>query len=90
MSEIKAKLPELLKNGAIVVDVRSPSEYSTGHYEGSINIPLQDLATQADRLDRTKTILLCCASGTRSGMAVSLLRSKGFNQVFNAGCWNNI
>jgi len=90
MSEIKAKLPELLKNGAIVVDVRSPSEYSTGHYEGSINIPLQDLATQADRLDRTKTILLCCASGTRSGMAVSLLRSKGFNQVYNAGCWSSI
>jgi len=87
---IKSKLPEYLKNGAIVVDVRSPEEYSSGHIEGSINIPLQELAAKATQLNKEKTILLCCASGTRSGMATTLLKGKGFSNVLNAGPWSNL
>lgn len=87
---VRAKLPEYLKKGAVIVDVRSPGEYASGHIEGSINIPLPDLAGQADRLDKSKTVLLCCASGSRSGMAVAILKGKGFKDLVNAGPWSNL
>ena len=87
---VKRKLPQLLNEGALIVDVRSPSEYSSGHVQGSINIPVQDLGSKAGTLDKTKTILLCCASGSRSGMAAAILKSKGFKNVINAGPWGNL
>ncbi len=87
---IKSKLPEYLKNGAIVVDVRSPAEFTTGNFAGSINIPLQELGAKANQLNKSKTILVCCASGTRSGMAVGILKAQGFDNVLNAGPWSNL
>lgn len=86
---IKKKLPALLKDGAILVDVRSKGEYSQGHNPNSINIPLDELNKESKKLDKTKTILLCCASGTRSGMAVGILKKNGFQNVMNAGPWSN-
>lgn len=87
IQSVRKKLPELLKSGAVVVDVRSPSEFASGHYEGSINIPLSDLASSAKTLDPTKPVLLCCASGSRSGAAVGILKAKGFKEVYNGGPW---
>ena len=87
---VKAKIPEYLKKGAIVIDVRSPEEFVSGHFEGSLNIPLQHLATQVGDLDKNKTVLLCCKSGIRSGMAVAVLKNLGFKEVVNAGPWNNL
>ena len=89
-SAIRKRLPDLLKEGAVIVDVRSPSEFQSGHVDGSINIPLQDISNKAGSLDNQKTILLCCASGSRSGMAASILRAKGFKNVVNAGPWSNL
>jgi rhodanese-related sulfurtransferase len=40
-------------------------------------------------LDKSKTIILCCASGTRSGMAFGILKKNGFKNILNAGAWNN-
>jgi phage shock protein E len=86
---IKAKIPELIKSGAIIVDVRSKSEFASGSSAGSINIPLNEIDQSAGALDPTKTIVLCCASGTRSAMAAASLRRKGFKKVINAGPWSN-
>ena len=87
---IRLKLPGYLATGAIIVDVRSEGEFSAGHAPNSINMPLQKLATGVTTLDRTKTVLLCCASGARSGVAVGILKSKGFANVVNAGSWTNL
>jgi phage shock protein E len=87
---VKRKLPDYIKSGAVVIDVRSPAEYIMGHFAGSLNIPLQELPEKASNLAKDKTILLCCASGTRSGMAVATLKAKGFKNVINAGSWNNL
>lgn len=87
---VRAKLPEYLKEGAIVVDVRSPGEFVSGHFEGSINIPLGELGNKVGGLDTDKTVLLCCASGSRSGMAAAILKAKGFKKVINAGPWSNL
>ncbi|MDO9181022.1 MAG: rhodanese-like domain-containing protein [Bacteriovorax sp.] len=86
---IKNKLPKLLDEGAILIDVRSKGEYTSGHNPKSINIPLDELNKESKKLDKTKTVLLCCASGTRSGMAVGILKKNGFNNVINAGPWSN-
>jgi rhodanese-related sulfurtransferase len=86
---VRQQLPSLLAQGAVVVDVRSKDEFSSGARKGSLNIPLDTLEREVDRLDRKKPIVLCCASGTRSGMAVALLKRKGFKYVYNGGPWRN-
>ncbi len=86
---VRKQLPKLLLQGAVVVDVRGRGEFSGGAREGSLNIPLDELERGADKLDRDKPVVLCCASGTRSGMAVAVLKRKGFQNVVNAGPWRN-
>jgi phage shock protein E len=87
--KVKAEIPTLLKDGAVLIDVRTSAEYSAGHNPQSINIPLDKLNEESKKLDKSKTVLLCCASGTRSGMAVGILKKNGFNNVLNAGPWSN-
>ena len=83
-------IPEMLKAGAVIVDVRTPSEYGSGHHPGSINIPLNRFDSRCEELKRETPVILCCASGARSGIAAGVLRAKGFPQVLNAGPWTNI
>lgn len=85
----KKRLPELLARGAVVIDVRSPAEFSSGSRPGSVNIPLGELQSRLGELDRAKPVILCCASGTRSAFAAKILRSGGFSEVLNAGPWTN-
>ena len=74
-------------DGAQIIDVRSPAEFATGANPKSINIPLDRLEKEAASLDRKQKIVLCCASGMRSGMAVSILQKLGFENVTNGGPW---
>lgn len=89
-SKPKADFGELIRRGAVVVDVRSKGEYQTGHLRGSINIPLNNLGTQISKLKKDKPIITCCASGSRSGAARRVLLSSGFAEVYNAGAWTNL
>lgn len=86
---VKGKLPQLAKEGALFVDVREPGEFSAGSRPGSLNIPLDDLGQKAKALDKGKTIILSCASGARSGIAAGILKRQGFKNVINAGPWQN-
>lgn len=84
----KVDYAELVKQGAVILDVRTKGEYSTGHIRGSINIPVDQLHNNMGRLsDKNKAIITCCASGMRSGSAKSILKSKGYTQVYNGGSW---
>jgi rhodanese-related sulfurtransferase len=83
----KADYAALLKSGAVVVDVRTKTEYATGHIKGSINIPLQELSNNLSKIKKTNPVITCCASGMRSSTAASLLKAKGYNDVYNAGSW---
>jgi rhodanese-related sulfurtransferase len=80
----------LVKNGAQIIDVRSPGEYQSGHIRGSINIPLQVLVGKLNMLDKSKPVITCCASGMRSASAKSLLLQKGFSEVYNGGGWTSL
>ncbi|MBP9924941.1 MAG: rhodanese-like domain-containing protein [Cyclobacteriaceae bacterium] len=87
----KVDYAELVKKGAIVLDVRTKGEYSSGHIRGSLNIPVDQLNNNTNRFtDKNKVIITCCASGMRSGAAKSMLKSKGYTQVFNGGSWMSL
>jgi len=85
---VKAMLPELKRNGAIFVDVRSAEEFANGNAPGTINIPLQELGSRLGEIPKSSPVVLCCASGTRSGMAKLMLRKNGYRQVYNIGTWS--
>jgi len=84
---VLAMLPELTKQGALWVDVRSPAEFASGNAPGTINIPLQELASRLAEIPKSAPVVLCCASGTRSGMARMLLKKNGYQRVYNIGVW---
>jgi rhodanese-related sulfurtransferase len=86
----KVDLGELISNGAVIVDVRTPGEYSSGHLKRSVNIPLNTLNLKLTKLKRDVPVITCCASGMRSSSAKSILKSNGFKQVYNGGSWLNL
>ncbi len=74
------------KQGTIV-DVRTPAEFYGGHTEGSINIPLQEIQQRVEEVRSLKQpLVLCCASGGRSGQATQFLMKQGID-CCNAGSW---
>lgn len=82
---------QLLREGGIIVDVRSKAEYSGGHIRGSRNVSLTTLYANPEFIkDKDKPIITCCASGVRSGSAKSLLKSNGFTNVHNGGSWASL
>ena len=83
-------VPTLLSQGAQIVDVRSEAEFAFGHKDGSINIPINLLKDRMNELDKSKPIILCCASGSRSAIAKYTLTSNGFKNVHNAGSWHSL
>jgi rhodanese-related sulfurtransferase len=80
-------LTEDISNGALVVDVRSTAEFQGGHVKGSINIPLNEISANENKLKNyNKKVIFCCASGNRSGRATSIMQQKGLDCI-NGGSW---
>lgn len=83
-------IEEMVRNGSAVVDVRSREEFSSGHVSGSVNIPLPELTSRLDDIRAlSRPVILCCASGNRSGQAEQFLRTAGIDCI-NGGSWLNI
>jgi len=83
----KVDFNELIKNGAQIIDVRTKAEYQDGHIKGSLNIPLQSLESNLNKIKKDKPVITCCASGMRSASAKSILQSRGYENVHNGGGW---
>ncbi len=84
-----ADFRQLVKDGAIIVDVRTPNEFAGGHIKGAINIPVDQLRSNLSKLkNKEQVIITCCASGMRSSSARSALQQAGYTQVHNGGGWN--
>lgn len=82
-----SNIPVGRKNEPLVVDVRTPEEYAFGHVPGSINIPLHEIPQRLEEIHSiNRPLLLCCASGNRSGQATAYLRSQGI-ECENGGSW---
>lgn len=79
-----------MQNKQTIIDVRSYGEFMGGHVSGSINIPLQDLPQHLDEIKAMQQpIILCCASGNRSGQAMMYLRNQGVD-CENGGSWLSV
>jgi phage shock protein E len=74
-----------IASGATVLDVRSEAEFARGAYRGAVNVPLQKLSSRLDRVPKRRPVVVYCASGARSAMAVRILRKAGYLDVSNAG-----
>lgn len=86
--KIVAMLPQLQQQGALFIDVRTADEFASGSAPGTVNIPLQELNNRLNEIPKSATaIVLCCASGTRSGMAKMLLKKNGYKNIYNIGTW---
>lgn len=82
---------ELAKEGAIILDVRSKGEFAGGHIKGSINISVDTLKSNLDKLkNKNNPIITCCASGMRSASAKSILQANGYTKVYNGGGWSSL
>jgi len=83
-------IEELIKSGkATVVDVRTRAEFMGGHVKDSINIPLQELPERLEEIKKMENVVLCCASGNRSGQATAYLKQQGI-KCENAGSWLDV
>ena len=78
-----------LASGALVIDVRSPEEFRSGHVPSAINIPLGELGESLPQRvpDRSQVLLLHCLSGGRSGIAKQQVKGMGYPNAFNLGSY---
>ena len=83
-------LKSVISEGAFLVDVRTPGEFAQGHVKGSVNIPLDTVASQLPKFKNKKNIVVFCRSGGRSSQAKSILNQKGFTNVVNGGTWHHV
>lgn len=78
------------KNEGTIVDVRTPGEFRGGSVSGAVNVPLNEVPQRLEELKKMKTpLVLCCASGNRSGQAKEILTREGVNCV-NGGSWTDV
>jgi rhodanese-related sulfurtransferase len=86
----KRQVEGYIKNGALILDVRTQREWDAGHIENSIHIPLSELKNRVDEVKQlNKPIIACCASGVRSAKAAKFLTLKNIDAI-NGGGWVNL
>ncbi|MEX2596005.1 MAG: rhodanese-like domain-containing protein [Salibacteraceae bacterium] len=86
-SDSNETVKDMLAKGAVVVDVRTRAEFQGGHVAGSKNYPLQEIEGKVSELKKiNKPLVLCCASGARSGQAAGFLKQQGI-ECENGGGW---
>ena len=84
-------LINILKNShSTIIDVRTESEFIMGNVNNSINIVLDQIPNNLNKIKNMQPVVLCCAAGVRSEKAVNFLKENGLTQVYNGGSWNNV
>ncbi|GEM56582.1 sulfurtransferase [Flavobacterium branchiophilum] len=84
------QLASIINDNAFLVDVRSKDEYESGHVEGSVNIPLDQVQANMAQFKNQKNIVVFCRSGNRSGQAKVILERNGIQNVTNGGTWQEV
>ncbi len=83
--DVKAFNEMVGKKGTVLIDVRTPDEFASGHIEGAKNMNLFDASFESEiqKLDKSKTYLLYCRSGNRSGKAMGKMKAAGIPRIYN-------
>jgi rhodanese-related sulfurtransferase len=84
------ELAAAIKEGAFLVDVRTPAEFAQGTAKGAVNIPLDQVQKKLASFKGKKHIVVFCRSGNRSSQAKAILEQNGFTNVINGGTWQNV
>jgi phage shock protein E len=83
---VSSEAHALVERGARLVDVRSSLEFASGHIDGAVNIPLDQLKTRmAEVGPKTEPVVVYCRSGQRSASAKRTLEASGYTEVFDLG-----
>jgi len=84
---------KLRNNEHVLVDVRTPSEWASGHAPKALHIPVGDISRRMREIPEGKPVVVVCASGNRSAMAATALAKNGFDPVYNfaggMGAWRS-
>ncbi len=90
--QVQALARTAIREGALVIDVRTPEEFAQGHIDGALNISHDQIQDRTSEIpgDRSRVIVLYCRSGRRSGIAEKVLREQGFTGAVNAGGFENL
>lgn len=83
-------LDKKIARGAVILDVRTENEFSTGHIKGAVNISLGTIRERYQELDTSKTYITVCSHGLRSVKVMNLLKDRGFKHVYNGGAWSDL
>lgn len=86
----ESELPKLIKDGAFLLDVRTPGEFHDGSVPGAVNIPLDQLELELNQLEGKTHIIVFCKSGTRAGKAQRILEEHNITNTTNGGSWKNV
>lgn len=79
---------ELKEKGAVIIDVRTVAEFKRGHIKDAVNMPLDTISKQLDKIKKiNKPVIAVCRSGNRSGAAVNILKKAGI-EAHNGGAWD--
>jgi phage shock protein E len=86
-----SEMKELVKDGAVLVDVRTLAEYKSGHLDEAVNLPVETIAdTIGNEIsDKDTKIVLYCRSGNRSATAKDVLTNLGYKNVYDLGAMSN-
>ena len=80
---------ELMKNGAVLIDVRPADNYAAGHIRGSISLPMENILSNPraafDKIGHDDTVIVYCRRGTQSRRAVMILGEAGYDRVYDLG-----
>ncbi len=83
-------LLEIVARNPYIIDVRTPSEYKMGHIQQAVNISLDQIKSNAEKIKKfEKPVITCCQTGSRSGRAARMLKRRGI-EVYNGGGWVNL
>src|SRR2546423_4652488 len=82
------KIRQALRNGAVIIDVRTALEFDEGKVRGSINIPVDRISANVERIrDMRKPIIICSDGDVRADQSATILKANGIKEVYNAGSW---
>jgi rhodanese-related sulfurtransferase len=85
------RIKNALHKGAIIIDVRTGTEYDRGHVPDAFNIPVDRIKASAGRLKESKMpVIVCCNTGDRSKKAFQLLKTSGVKEVYDGGNWESL
>ena len=87
-----SEVTSVLADGAVLVDVRSPSEFAAGHVADALNIDLgsEDFEAKVDALDKGRTYVVYCRTGSRAGQAIETMAALGFTDLVNGGAFADL